>query len=356
LKIKCKILVVLLFITSISNCFSANAVNINENSLYNEYRESFDAIYFDEDIEKKNFRIIENQTFEIEHGTKGKLNLISAINRKYNRLAMFFIGEDKSVVFKTDDFVSNFWFEGKAKQTNKDVIAIAYRDLNGDGLKDLIIVSSCQNDSGVYADKMYNVGDVLFQNSDGFYRDPRISDKINRFDMNKHTEAIIAFVRDGISMEFLFTAKTLDDLSSEGFKKLSYLQISDHLEKFGVVDIVPGFYKMTGQNYLMIYIVDSNGKILWNFQPMHYYVNFYDMIDLSLKDVDGDGNKDLTVLARYVTYNAEGTAVIRTDYNIYYQRAGYFLEDTDFKNSYSCREDDGIDVITNKARQFWGWR
>jgi hypothetical protein len=121
------------------------------------------------------------------------------------------------------------------------------------------------------------------------------------------------------------------------------------------VELVPGFFDMAGQNYLMVYIVDSNGRILWNFQPMFYYVNFYAISAISFADIDGDGNKDFLLLAYYVTYDEDGKAFIRKDYNIYYQRAGYFLEDTKFKQSYICGEEDNVSLITNMARQYWGW-
>jgi len=256
---------------------------------------------------------------------------------------------------KTDDFISNSWFKGQTRQINRNVLSISFGDLNGDNLDDIMVICACQNDSGLYVGKTYQVADVLFQNQAGFYRDPRVSDKLNRFDMNKTDQAVIAFVRDGISTEFLFTAPTLDTLLAKGFQPITLQRFTEHFEKFGVVEVVPGFFDMAGQNYLMLYLIDQKGSILWNFQPMHDYVNFYAIDAISFRDIDGDGNKDLTLIARYVTYNPSGIAVIKKDYNIYYQRAGYFLEDTRFKQTYAGRETDNLDVIDNKARQYWGW-
>ena len=356
MKPKYKAVIVFIVVSAILfNPILTRALTVDEVALYNAYRGSFDAVRFEDDISKNGFRVIESQTFDVEHGTFGHLKLIPAIYEEYSRLVLFFALQDGSIAIKTDDFMSNTWLSGQLRQTNRDVICISCVDLDGDELLDIIIISSCRNDIGVYADKTYNVGDVLFQNETGFYRDPRISDKINRFDMNKSAEYINAFISNGVSMEFLFVAKNFDELLVNGFKPINYLRVSEHLEKFGIVEVIPGFYDMMGQNYLMIYIVDQSGSILWNFQPMQYYVNFYDVLAVSLKDIDGDGNKDFTLLARYVAYDAMGVSFLKTDYNIYYQRAGYFLEDTEFKNSYACGEDDDIDAITNKARQYWGW-
>lgn len=356
-KYKATVFLAIIFAMLLSPMMSA-ATGPDETALYNAYRDSFNSVSYEGDISKNGFRIIETQKFDVEHQTFGLLTIIPAIHVEHQRMALFFALEDETIVFKTDDFMSNTWVKGEVKQTNREVICISCTDLDGDELLDIIVISSCQNDSGVYGDKPYNVGDALFQNGTGFYRDPRISDKINRFDMNKSAEYIYAFIRSGVSMEFLFVANDYDELLADGFKPIDYLQVSEHLEKFGVVDVIPGFYDMTGQYYLMVYIVDQSGNILWNFQPMHYYANFYNILAVSLKDIDGDGNKDLTLIARYVAYDEDGNAFLKTDYNIYYQRAGYFLEDTEFKRSHVHDENDedgDIDGLTNKARQYWGW-
>lgn len=327
----------------------------DEKDLFELYRENFINVRFEEEVTQNGFSLIETQVFTINHGKMGKLKILPAIYQELNRLALFFAAEDGSIVFKTDDFLSNSWLKGRARQMNRDLICLSFIDLNGDGLDDIIIISACYNESGIYADKKYQVADVLFQSEEGFYRDPRISDKLNRFDMNKTDLAVVAFVRDGISLEFLFTAKNLAELLAHGFKPISSQCYTEHFEKFGMVEIIPGFFNLAGQNYLMVYITDADGRILWNFQPMHYYVNFYAISAISFKDIDGDGNKDLLLIGRYVTYDEDGLVVIKKDYDIYYQRAGYFLEDIRFKQSYSCGEDDDIELIVSKARQYWGW-
>lgn len=49
----------------------------------------------------------------------------------------------------------------------------------------------------------------------------------------------------------------------------------------------------------MIYLVDEQGNIVWSFQPMGDYDNLYALKGITCKDIDGDGMKDLLVLARY---------------------------------------------------------
>ena len=113
------------------------------------------------------------------------------------------------MVLKSDDFIGNNWRRGQVRQTNRSVVCISVSDLNGDGLDDIILITACKNDVGQFSGIPYQVADVYFQSESGFYRDYRISDKLNRFDMNQDYFQITDFVRDGISREFLFTAKTL---------------------------------------------------------------------------------------------------------------------------------------------------
>ena len=307
-------------------------MNANDaNASYNAYKKSFDNVQAERDITKNGFRIIETQVFDIDHAALGLLSLIPAIHPDLNRLALFFVRKNGSVAFKTDDLMGNTWLKGQTIQTTLDVSSLAFRDLNGDGSDDIVILCVCKNESGPYTDKTYQVADVLFQSKEGFYRDPRISDKINRFDMNKTDWAVIAFVRDGISMEFLFTAKTLDELLANGFKKISFQSFPERFEKFGVVDVVSGYFTMAGQNYLMVYLIDQNGKICWNFQPMQDHVNFYAIESLSFPDIDKDGNKDFLIIAQYADYDAKGKVVIKKDYNLYVQRSGYFQEDKEWR-------------------------
>lgn len=327
----------------------------DENILLNEYSNHFSRVRYEKDITKNGFQVAKAHVSKIDHAVLGRLTLVPAISKDCHRLALFFLRKSGSVAIKTDDLINNAWLTGRARQTNRDIFCVAFCDLNADGLDDIILISTCQNNFGLYAHKTYHIADVLFQDKKGFYRDPRISDKINRFDMNKTHRAVISFLRDGISTEFLFTAKNLDALLANGFKPVRSQCFTERFEKFGVVDVIPGFFNIAGQNYLMVYIIDKKGNVLWNFQTMHDYVNFYEICAISFRDIDGDGNKDFLLIARYVTYDGNGTAVIQKDYDIFYQRAGYFLEDTNFKKSYPCRENSNISVITKMARRHWRW-
>ena len=276
-----------------------------------------------------------------------------AVHKEFGRAALFFADKRGSVLFKTEALECNNFLKDSLHQPNVVIAATAVRDLNGDGLPDIIVVSRCF-DGG----NRFKIGDVLFQGGGIFYRDWRISDKINRFSMNKDIDMITAFVRDGQSTEFLYRAKTLDELTDHGFVPMVYQSFEANFEKFGAVQVVSGTYQIGGHHIFILYLVDGDGQVVWNFQSMRDYDNFSHMTGISFKDVDGDGWADLSVLAKYYSLDDNNKTYGATDFSIYYQRDGYFFEDRDFHASF-VREITGnetMDDIVQAARKYWGWR
>ena len=322
---------------------------------YEDYRQRFEQIENRENIEENGFRIIEEQIFPIETESFGIVSLIPAIENRYHRMALFFAGEDGSVVYKTDQLEMNNRSKGELKQPVKGIAAVSFQELNGDGRMDIVLIAACENHTGSYAGKSYKVGEVLFQDEDGFYRDYRLSDKINRFGMNKSVECITAFVRDGYSTEFLYTATTKKELLENGFQVAQEQCYYRQFEKLGRLEVVPGTYTMANFSTFMIYLINEQGYIVWSFQPMGDYDNLYALKGMTCRDIDGDGMKDILVLAKY-SYEGSGTElIIQSDYSVYYQRTAGFYEDTEIKKTYPCGDEDTVAELVEKARAYWGW-
>lgn len=322
---------------------------------YKEYRQRFDAVEVSGDIEKNGFRMIENQVFPLILEKAGEAFFIPAMDEQYHRLALFLADDKGNIVYKTDSLETNNRKPGTLAQPNKGISAVSFQDVNGDGLIDIVLITYCENDSGAYAGKKYKVGDVLFQNKDGFYRDYRLSDKINRFSMNKSIEFITAFVKDGYSTEFLYTAATLDDLLTEGFTIITEQCYFRRFEKLGRIQVVPGIYRISDYDIFMVYLVNEQGYIVWCLQPMGEFDNLYALKGINCRDIDGDGLKDIVVLARYSYEGNAGQLIVESDYSIYYQRTGSFDADTEFKKEYKCSDSDTMEELVKKARAYWGW-
>ena len=322
---------------------------------YQDYRMRLEAAEQQSDLADCGFDVIEDQIFPLETEGYGSVFLVPAIEEQYHRLALFLTDEDGTVVYRTDELAVNHWREGKLEQSVQEISAVSFLDLNRDGLSDIVLLVTCRNRDGSYAGRNYKVGDVLFQKEDGFYYDYRISDRINRFGMNQSARSIIAHVRGGASTEFLYTASTKEELLENGFVVTGEQDYFRQFEKLGYLEVLPGTYKIADCAVFMIYLVDEQGNIVWSFQPMGDYDNLYALKGITCKDIDGDGMKDLLVLAGYNYADSGGDPVPEYDYRIYYQRTDGFDTDTEVRKMLSCSEEDTAAGLVEKARAYWGW-
>lgn len=326
--------------------------------LYQEYRQRIDRVKTMDDIAEEHFSVIEDQIFPIVLERYGEVWLVPAKDTEYRRLILFFAKPDGTIIYKTDQLEANWRSRGQLKQFFDKIAAVSFQELNGDGRMDVVLIASCSNNEGEYAGKSYKVGDVLFQKEDGtgFYRDYRISDKINRFSMNKSVEFITAFVRDGYSTEFLYTSATLDELLENGLQIITEQCYFRNFEKLGRLQVVPGTYKISDYDVFMIYLVNEQGYIVSSLQPMGDFDNLYALKGINCRDIDGDGLKDIVVLARYSYEGSGHELIVKSDYGIYYQRTGGFSADMDINGMYPCNDEDTMEELIEKARAYWGWK
>lgn len=316
---------------------------------YEEYEARFAAIETVADIEESGFFVIEEQSFPVILESFGEEEVIflPVMEEEYSRMGVLIADSKGEILYKTNQLETNNRRLGELEQPTRGIAAVSFQDLNRDGLTDIILITDCENESGGY----YKTGDVLFQRERGFYRDWRISDKINRFSMNKSVDFIVAYVRDGVSVEVLYTAATLDELLDSGFQIMDEQCYWRSFEKQGSLRVVPGVIKMAEYNIFMIYLVNSQGYIVFSLQTMDDYDNLYALKGMTCKDIDGDGMKDILVLARYSYADAEGNLLIDTVCSVFYQRTDGFVEE----KSIRCTPEDTVSGLVERIRGYWGW-
>lgn len=326
---------------------------------YERYNTRFSAIEEIDDAEENGFRVIEEQSFPVllESFLDGEteVNFVPVMYEQYHRLGILITDSRGKVLYKTNRLETNNRWLGQMQQPTRGIAAVSFQDLDQDGLTDIILITDCAGVEEEDAEGMYKVGDVLFQEEGGFYRDWRISDKINRFSMNKSAKFIASYVRDGNSTEILYTAATLDELLENGFRIIQEQCYYRSFEKQGFLQVVPGVIRMAEYNIFMIYLVNKQGYIEWSFQPMGDYDNLYALKGMTCRDMDGDGMKDIVVLGRYSYTDMDGELVVDTRCSIYYQRTDGFAEDREFEDYYQCTSEDTVSGLVDKIREYWGW-
>ena len=345
------ILAICILLTSSVTVLAKEGMDVR--AQYEEYEKRFAAIETYEDVEKNGFQIVEGQIFQEVFESFGEepVTFFAALEKKYNRLAIFLMDAEGKILFKTNQLETNNRILGQMKQPTREIAAVSFVDVNNDNQKDILLITRCVNEKGEYKGQVYKVGDVLFQEDGGFYRDYRISGKINRFSMNKSAKCMISFVRDGRSTEFLYTATTSQELFENGFEVIEEQCYSRNFEKLGKLKVVPGTYSI-----FMIYLVNEQGNIVWSFQPMEDYDHLYSLRGIACKDMDGDGMKDLVVLARYSYEQPDGEVVVESACSIYYQRTGSFDKDTEFCDTFQCTDEQKLEDIVREIRKYWGWQ
>lgn len=339
----------------------ASPAEPDETSVLAEYEAYYDRLMSIENqdgIADGGFRVVEDQIFALEPDDEESLLMVPAFDERYNRLALFIVDKDGQILYRTEQLETNYCVKGRMRQPVQSIAAVSFQDLNRDGRTDIVLITSCVNESGAYAGETYKVGDVLFQDQtgNGFYRDYRISEKINRFGMNKSAESITAFVRDGDSTEFLYTASTLRELQRNRFRVIPEQCYLRTFGKLGKLQVTPGTFRIADYDIFMIYLVNEQGDIVSVLQPMGEYDNLYALKGVTCRDIDGDGLKDIVVLARYSYEGEDGELLIESDYRIYYQRTGGFVPDTEIRDTYRCSDEDTMEMLVEKARAYWGWQ
>lgn len=324
---------------------------------YQAYQDAFESIQSLEDAQEAGYDIIEEQRFPVVLETFGQdeVELVPLMHREYNRLAILIADSAGNVLFKTNQLETNYKYPGQLEQPTKSLESVSFQELDHDGLTDIVLITTCENDTGDYAGKSYRVGDVLFQRDGDFYRDWRISDKINRFSMNKSADFIASYVGEGHSTEILYTATTLKELTDHGFQVVQEHSYRIDFEKQGRLLVAPGFISMADYDVFMIYLVNGQGDIVWSFQPMEDYDNLYALKGMVCLDVDGDGMKDVVVLARYSYAGPDAELLIDTKCDIYYQRTDGFEAEKNFDDIYQCGSEDTMEELVEIIREYWGW-
>lgn len=131
--------------------------------------------------------IIENQCFDTKLDNYGDIKFISGVKREdVNEIPVFYIADKtENILYKLPAFYGNN--KGRLKEIN----CVAFMDLNGDNLKDILIIGKFIDES-----TEIDVASIYFQNGNEFKNNKDLDEKINNSGQNKSMENVIDFIKN----------------------------------------------------------------------------------------------------------------------------------------------------------------
>lgn len=141
-----------------------------------------------QDLIDGGLQIIDSQTFNTKLDNYGYVKFISGVKRENaSEIFTFYIADnDNNILYKLPPFSGND--SGFADQVN----CIAFRDFNGDGNKDILIICNYKNFEGKY---VKHAG-IYMQSGNKFIEDEELTKTINDSGCNDKMENVISFLNE----------------------------------------------------------------------------------------------------------------------------------------------------------------
>lgn len=142
-----------------------------------------------EEMQKKGLEIIENQSFWVELEKWGKVKFISSQfpDGGTFKLKFFLVDNQGNILYSFPEFYgSQFWFFYELR-------AISFKDVNNDGLKDIIVIADYTSGAGEEGAIPFPVASIYFQKGKGFITLPKLDQQINDAKKNDSIKSVVEF-------------------------------------------------------------------------------------------------------------------------------------------------------------------
>lgn len=117
------------------------------------------------------FTEFKNQSFDVELENWGDVRFVSGWD--FDNKLCFYLTDDKdTILYRFPGYYNNWWY-------NQTISAVAFRDVNEDGLKDVIILALRNNE--------FTTCDIYFQKGGEFVQVPELYTELNESDRNYDT-------------------------------------------------------------------------------------------------------------------------------------------------------------------------
>ena len=140
----------------------------------------------------KEFKSIKDQSFWVDLKNWGKVHFVSGLVHnefEIRKVAFYIVDKQDNIIIKLPEFYGNTW-------VFDSIYDIAFRDVNNDGLKDVIVVAMYIKGHGNNAATVFPVGGIYYRKDNKFINIPELDKKINDKKQNNNIDMILKFVEE----------------------------------------------------------------------------------------------------------------------------------------------------------------
>ncbi|NLK87495.1 MAG: hypothetical protein GX279_08400 [Clostridiaceae bacterium] len=144
-----------------------------------------------EDLKDEGVKLFEDKAFSVGLDDFGQVTLITGSAEDefgLPDLKLYLADKDNRLIYEFTDFYGNQW------PMLYEVSDVSFLDLDGDGLKDVIVTASYMTGVGEHGAEEFPVAGVYFQRGKEFVNDPELDEKINDAGANTTIDDVVGFL------------------------------------------------------------------------------------------------------------------------------------------------------------------
>lgn len=144
------------------------------------------------DLKRSGFEEISEQTFMVDLEKWGKVKFVSGqfLDGGRSILELYLLNDKEKILYHFPDFMgNNSW-------TFFEIRAISFKDINKDGLKDIIVIADYVTGIGSEGSIPFPVCSIYFQGEKEFYTKPDLDKEINASKQNESIDMVVKFVEE----------------------------------------------------------------------------------------------------------------------------------------------------------------
>jgi hypothetical protein len=140
---------------------------------------------------KNGLRVFDDQSFSTEFENYGEVKFVSGGVEGDNpfELRLYLTDNDGKVLYSFSDFYGNRW------SMLTEIVVVAFKDVNKDGLKDIIIIANYMTGVGENGAVEFPVAGIYFQKDMEFIDISEIDEQINEKGKNANIDEVIKFTK-----------------------------------------------------------------------------------------------------------------------------------------------------------------